>query len=163
MTARPAPPIARRTAAMTPIGVERMGDQADALQDPSMLRLENLDTDLLPPAPALQASLAAVHDDDANSYLPFFGHDRLRRAATALVERNARLNEGSYDWRRQCFVSRRWLERRAQRTAGPDRPGRRGGADEPDLRRPDQPRAPGWRRAAFHPAGAERRPAGVST
>ena len=105
MTARPVPPIARRTAAMTPIGVERMGDQADALQDPSMLRLENLDTDLLPPAPALQASLAAVHDDDANSYLPFFGHDRLRRAATALVERNARLNEGSYDWRRQCFVS----------------------------------------------------------
>jgi len=105
MTARPVPPIARRTAAMTPIGVERMGDQADALQDSSMLRLENLDTDLLPPAPALQASLAAVHDDDANSYLPFFGHDRLRRAATALVERNARLNEGSYDWRRQCFVS----------------------------------------------------------
>jgi aspartate/methionine/tyrosine aminotransferase len=99
------PTIARRTAAMTPIGVERMGDQADALQDPSVLRLENLDTDLLPPAPALQASIAAVQDDDANSYLPFFGHDRLRRAATALVERAARLNAGSYDWRRQCFIS----------------------------------------------------------
>ena len=54
----------------------------------------------------MQASLAAVHDDDANSYLPFFGHDRLRRAATALVERNARLNaKAAIDWRRQCFVS----------------------------------------------------------
>jgi aspartate/methionine/tyrosine aminotransferase len=99
------PTIARRTADMTPIGVERMGDRADALSDPSMLRLENLDTDLLPPAPALDATLAAVRDDDANSYLPFFGHDRLRRAATALVERNARLAAGSYDWRRQCFIS----------------------------------------------------------
>ncbi|MCW5656220.1 MAG: pyridoxal phosphate-dependent aminotransferase [Burkholderiaceae bacterium] len=90
---------------MTAIGVERMGDRADALSDPSVLRLENLDTDLLPPAPALEATQAAVHDDDANSYLPFFGHDRLRRAATALVERNARLGAGRYDWRRQCFIS----------------------------------------------------------
>ena len=105
MSIPPNPTIARRTAAMTPIGVERMGDQADALQDPAVLRLENLDTDLLPPAPALQAAVAAVHDDDANSYLPFFGHDRLRRAATALVERNARLREGTYDWRCQCFIS----------------------------------------------------------
>jgi len=99
------PAIARRTASMTPIGVERMGDQADALHDPSVLRLENLDTDLLPPGPALDATRAAVRDDDANSYLPFFGHDRLRRAAAALVERNARLSAGSYDWRRQCFIS----------------------------------------------------------
>jgi aspartate/methionine/tyrosine aminotransferase len=105
MSRRATPAIARRTASMTPIGVERMGDQADALADPSVLRLENLDTDLLPPQPALQATTSAVHDDDANSYLPFFGHDRLRRAATALVERNARLNEGRYDWRRQCFIS----------------------------------------------------------
>jgi aspartate/methionine/tyrosine aminotransferase len=105
MSRRATPAIAHRTASMTPIGVERMGDQADALADPSVLRLENLDTDLVPPQPALQATTSAVHDDDANSYLPFFGHDRLRRAATALVERNARLNEGRYDWRRQCFIS----------------------------------------------------------
>ena len=105
MSPRATPNIARRTASMTPIGVERMGDQADALADPSVLRLENLDTDLLPPAPALQATSSAVHDDDANSYLPFFGHDRLRRAATALVERNARFGAGRYDWRRQCFIS----------------------------------------------------------
>jgi N-succinyldiaminopimelate aminotransferase len=102
---QPAPRLGARTATMTPIGVERMGDQADALADPSVLRLENLDTDLLPPAPALDATLAAVRDDDANSYLPFFGHDRLRRAATALVERTAGLADGRYDWRRQCFIS----------------------------------------------------------
>jgi N-succinyldiaminopimelate aminotransferase len=105
MTLHRTPLIARRSAEMTPIGVERMGDRADALADPSVLRLENLDTDLLPPASALEATRVAVDDDDANSYLPFFGHDRLRRAASALVERNARLNAGSYDWRRQCFIS----------------------------------------------------------
>jgi N-succinyldiaminopimelate aminotransferase len=96
---------ARRTASMTPIGVERMGDAADALRDPRMLRLENLDTDLPPPPEALATTEAQVRDDDANSYLPFFGHDRLRRAATALVERNGGLRAGDYDWRRQCFVS----------------------------------------------------------
>jgi hypothetical protein len=52
------------------IGVDRMGDQADALADPAVLRLENLDTDLRPPAAALEATRRAVDEDDANSYLP---------------------------------------------------------------------------------------------
>ena len=99
------PALARRTALMTPIGVERMGDAADALRDPRVLRLENLDTDLLPPLPALAMTESEVRSDDANSYLPFFGHDRLRRAATALVARNGGLAEDHYDWRRQCFIS----------------------------------------------------------
>ena len=85
------PALAQRTALMTPIGVERMGDAADALRDPGVLRLENLDTDLLPPLPALALTASEVRNDDANSYLPFFGHDRLRRAATALVARNGGL------------------------------------------------------------------------
>jgi aspartate/methionine/tyrosine aminotransferase len=96
---------AQRTAALTPIGVERMGDAADSLRDPRVLRLENLDTDLPPPTEALATTEAQVRSDDANSYLPFFGHDRLRRAATTLVERNAGLPAGTYDWRRQCFIS----------------------------------------------------------
>ena len=99
------PPLAQRTALMTPIGVERMGDAADALRDPRMLRLENLDTDLMPPPAALALTEAEVRNDDANSYLPFFGHDRLRRAATALVARNGGLVADHYDWRRQCFIS----------------------------------------------------------
>ena len=99
------PALARRTALMTPIGVERMGDAADSLRNPHVLRLENLDTDLLPPLPALELTVSEVNNDDANSYLPFFGHDRLRRAATRLVERNGGLRVEHYDWRRQCFIS----------------------------------------------------------
>ncbi len=56
------------------IGVDKVGDAADAAADPSFLRLENLDTDLRPPAVALEATRAAVDDDAANSYLPFQGH-----------------------------------------------------------------------------------------
>ena len=38
-----------RLAHITRIGVEQMGDLADSLNDPNVLRLENLDTDLRPP------------------------------------------------------------------------------------------------------------------
>ena len=38
---------------ITPIGVELMGDLADRLSDPEVLRLENLDTDLRPPESAI--------------------------------------------------------------------------------------------------------------
>ena len=67
------------------IGVEQMGDLADRLADPSVLRLENLDTDLRPPQSALDFTRRAIEDDAANSYLPFFGLDSMRQAATALV------------------------------------------------------------------------------
>jgi len=100
-----APALALRTSLMTPIGVERMGDVADALRDAKVLRLENLDTDLLPPQAALDLTASEVRNDDANSYLPFFGHDRLRRAASALVARNGGLAADHYDWRKQCFIS----------------------------------------------------------
>ena len=53
------------------IGVDVMGDRADALADSSMLRLENLDTDLRPPAVAISRTLSAIDEDSANSYLPF--------------------------------------------------------------------------------------------
>ena len=42
------------------IGVDRVGDAADAAADPRFLRLENLDTDLRPPQVALEATHAAV-------------------------------------------------------------------------------------------------------
>ena len=56
---------------ITKIGVEQMGDLADSLGNPNVLRLENLDTDLRPPQSALDFTRQAVDDDDANSYLPF--------------------------------------------------------------------------------------------
>jgi len=67
------------------IGVDKVADAADAAGDPRFLRLENLDTDLPPPAIALAATHAAVERDDANSYLPFQGQLALRAAAAAHV------------------------------------------------------------------------------
>ena len=67
------------------IGVDKVGDAADAAADPQFLRLENLDTDLRPPQVALEATHAAIDRDDANSYLPFQGHLALREAACAHV------------------------------------------------------------------------------
>ncbi|CQD01985.1 aminotransferase, classes I and II family protein [Mycobacterium europaeum] len=81
------------------IGVNDVGDRADAANDPEMLRLENLDTDLAPPAIAKQLTRAAVDNDAANSYLPFEGHHELRQAAAAHV---SRISGASYDPTEQC-------------------------------------------------------------
>lgn len=87
---------------MPGIGVDRLGDLADTLSDPDVLRLENLDTDLRPYGPALEMTRRAVGEDAANSYLPFLGQDRLRKSATAHV---AALSGVDYDWRRSCIVT----------------------------------------------------------
>src|SRR4051794_37927536 len=71
------------------IGVDKVGDAADAAHDPDLLRLENLDTDVRPPAVALDVTRAAVDRDEANSYLPFHGHTGLRAAAAGHVGRIA--------------------------------------------------------------------------
>jgi N-succinyldiaminopimelate aminotransferase len=84
------------------IGVDQMGKAADALGDPSVLRLENLDTDLRPWPGALEETRRAIDMDSANSYLPFLGLDRLRQAATAHVSRQCGV---PYDWRRACVIS----------------------------------------------------------
>jgi aspartate/methionine/tyrosine aminotransferase len=81
------------------IGVDKVGDAADAADDPRFLRLENLDTDLRPPRIALDVTAAAVGQDEANSYLPFQGHLALREAAAAHVA--AATGQG-YDPRTQC-------------------------------------------------------------
>jgi N-succinyldiaminopimelate aminotransferase len=87
---------------ITKIGVEQMGDLADSLKDPEVLRLENLDTDLRPPQSALEFTKRAIDDDAANSYLPFFGHDFMRQAAVNLVERQSGQR---YDWTTECVIS----------------------------------------------------------
>jgi aspartate/methionine/tyrosine aminotransferase len=71
------------------IGVDRVGDAADAAGDPAILRLENLDTDLRPPAVAVATTHLAVDADPANSYLPFRGHRSLREAVATHVGRVA--------------------------------------------------------------------------
>jgi aspartate/methionine/tyrosine aminotransferase len=84
------------------IGVDRMGNAADAAGASEMLRLENLDTDIAPPTTAIEATLAAVRRDDANSYLPFLGIHTLRRAA---AERVSGVAGRSYDPETECIVS----------------------------------------------------------
>lgn len=74
----------------------------DAGEDPDVLRLENLDTDLCPPAAAIEATRRAVEDDDANSYLPFLGRRELRRAVAAHV---ARLSGVEVDPETGCIVT----------------------------------------------------------
>jgi aspartate/methionine/tyrosine aminotransferase len=59
-------------------GIDRVA--AAVGEDPEVLRLENLDTDLVPPEAALRATREAVGLDDANSWLPFTGKADLRRA-----------------------------------------------------------------------------------
>ena len=84
------------------IGVDRVGDAADAAADPRFLRLENLDTDLRPPQVALEATHTAVERDDANSYLPFQGQLALREAACAHV---SALTGRNYDPAAQCVIT----------------------------------------------------------
>ncbi len=91
-----------RLAHIPGIGVDSIGDRADALGDASMLRLENLDTDLRPPAVALARTRAAVDEDAANSYLPFQGGRSLRAAAAAHVGRLAGIE---YDPEVSCVVT----------------------------------------------------------
>lgn len=51
--------------------------------DPDVLRLENLDTDLFPPEAAIEATRRAIGRDDDNSYLPFIGQEGLRELIAA--------------------------------------------------------------------------------
>jgi aspartate/methionine/tyrosine aminotransferase len=81
------------------IGVNVIGDRADAAADPELLRLENLDTDIRPPRVALDITRAAVDDDAANSYLPFQGHRTLLAAAARHV---GRIAGRSYDPVTEC-------------------------------------------------------------
>jgi aspartate/methionine/tyrosine aminotransferase len=78
------------------VGVRRLDDipgfsidrvAAAAGDDPDVLRLENLDTDVPPPPEALEATRAAIGEDEANSWLPFTGRDDLKDAVARFIER----------------------------------------------------------------------------
>jgi aspartate/methionine/tyrosine aminotransferase len=68
----------KRMGAIPGFGIDRVA--ATVGEDPEVLRLENLDTDLLPSQEVLDRTREAVGDDDANSWLPFTGKSELRRA-----------------------------------------------------------------------------------
>ena len=51
---------------------------------------------------AMAQTKDATVDDDANSYLPFFGQNVLRQAASLLVGRQS---GQEYDWKTECVIS----------------------------------------------------------
>jgi len=91
-----------RLAKVPGIGVNHMADAADAKSDPEMLRLENLDTDIPPPAIGIITTQNGIASDENNSYLPFFGQDDLRKAA---VKRVRKVSGVEYDWRSECIIT----------------------------------------------------------
>jgi aspartate/methionine/tyrosine aminotransferase len=75
---------------------------AAAGDDPDVLRLENLDTDVPPPEEAMEATRAAIGEDDANSWLPFTGRDDLKEAVAGFIERRG---GPRYDGRREIVIT----------------------------------------------------------
>ena len=74
----------RRLAGVPGFAIDEVAARAGS--DPAVLRMENLDTDLPPPAAALAATRAVLGSDDANSYLPFTGQLDLCRAVAERLE-----------------------------------------------------------------------------
>lgn len=90
----------RRMAGIPGFGIDRVASAVG--EDPQVLRLENLDTDLSPHRDALEATRAAVGRDDANSWLPFTGKAELRAAvAKQLLERSG----VTFDPERQVVIT----------------------------------------------------------
>jgi aspartate/methionine/tyrosine aminotransferase len=75
----------RRLEQIPGFGIDRVAAAAGA--DPEVLRMENLDTEIPPPSQAMEATRAAIGDDEANSWLPFTGRDDLKEAVAAYIER----------------------------------------------------------------------------
>ncbi|MXV95968.1 MAG: pyridoxal phosphate-dependent aminotransferase [Gemmatimonadetes bacterium] len=99
MTGPPASPRSR-LGDIVGFQIDRVAQAAEA--DADILRLENLDTDIPPPRAAIDATRAAIGQDDANSYLPFLGSAELRAAAAAHV---GRLSGVPYDPDTQAIVT----------------------------------------------------------
>src|SRR4030095_11945309 len=94
------PMSVRRLEGIPGFNIDRVA--AAAGDDPDVLRLENLDTDIPPPAEALEATRAAIGEDEANSWLPFTGRDDLKEAAAAHIERRGGPH---YDGRREIVIT----------------------------------------------------------
>src|SRR3979411_1390721 len=72
------PALSRRAQSMVRMTMADLAELAD--KRPGSFRLENADTDLAPPAHAIQATREAIGVDRYNSYLPLHGLPELRQA-----------------------------------------------------------------------------------
>lgn len=75
---------ARRLDDVPGFGIDKVA--AAAGDDPDVLRLENLDTDLPPPPGVVEATQEAVARPESNSWLPFSGRADLKEAVADHVE-----------------------------------------------------------------------------
>jgi aspartate/methionine/tyrosine aminotransferase len=90
----------QRMAGIPGFGIDRVA--AAVGNDPDVLRLENLDTDVRPAAQALQATRDAVEQREANSWLPFTGKANLRRAVADQLQGRAGV---TYDPETQVVIT----------------------------------------------------------
>ena len=90
----------RRLGQIPGFNIDRVA--AAAGTDPDILRMENLDTDIPPPEAAIEATRAAIGEDEANSWLPFTGRDDLKDAVAAYIERHG---GPRYDGRREIVIT----------------------------------------------------------
>ena len=81
------PAIARRLEPIPGFNIDRVA--AAAGDDPDVLRMENLDTDLPVPRGVEEATREAVGRLDANSWLPFDGKPEMKEAVAAFIERRS--------------------------------------------------------------------------
>jgi aspartate/methionine/tyrosine aminotransferase len=85
----------QRLADIPGFGIDRVA--AAAGSDPDILRLENLDTDIAPPASAIAATRDAAGRDEFNSWLPFTGRDDLKQEVAALLTRRSGIEHSPAD------------------------------------------------------------------
>lgn len=77
----------RRLSDIPGFNIDRVA--AAAGDDPEVLRMENLDTELQVPSGVVEATRAAVGEDDANSWLPFDGKLEMKEAVADFIERRS--------------------------------------------------------------------------
>ena len=92
--------FAERLKAIPGFGIDRMADLADGLGD--VIRMENADTNLSPPAHVIAATSDALTQDRYNSYLPFTGLSELKEAVADRYRADTGLD---YDPRAEILIT----------------------------------------------------------
>jgi N-succinyldiaminopimelate aminotransferase len=78
---------ARRLDDVVGFGIDRVA--AEAGDDPEVLRMENLDTDVPPPPGVVEATRDAVGPREYNSWLPFSGRHDMKEAVADHIQRRS--------------------------------------------------------------------------
>ena len=85
---------ARRLDSVPGFGIDKVAEAAG--EDPKVLRMENLDTDLPPPPGVVEATREAVGRIEYSSWLPFSGRYDMKEAVADHVERRSGIRYDPY-------------------------------------------------------------------